>query len=537
MSSSDVSSPSLLRAPGAVSPAYAELLRGARGLSREQSQAREAWFAALPREDKEDAVFELEALLKGVACFASPRNHPSAGRRGAAVDLDFHEHLRLAQGGMARVVELAGSMLDERARAPSLLHDLEIAIADPKTHASHDLGSSAPRSSPTASLASLRRAFIDAMAMQEGILRGPRVGYRVFRASLSTATRATAQSCFFSPLAALDFRPELDHITSVDVLEILKNTRGAQASRLVAIAFLSLFRALRYLDVIDAIALDHADPRCAGRAYLVLAALRSDARALSIDLGRRSGGLLAEGFERDLARVPASDVAAREGELRAEAARLALIHRALLGLAASLRLEMRRAFEHELPPISARASIADLRASLEHVTSSLRAGLQVATIYLARSLGARLDEGRAFGQEAPSRAMSERLRRDVWMFAHIARAFASKARHADAIVDRWTAGASASFVRDFLAYFRAMGYPLLCASGYPRVEPFMAAMKSLEEIDPPDDARTSAAVHECETFYAFLTRLFEQISRRDELAGVPFDRRDAARALRLYLGD
>ena len=31
--------------------------------------------------------------------------------------------------------------------------------------------------------------------------------------------------------------------------------------------------------------------------------------------------------------------------------------------------------------------------------------------------------------------------------------------------------------------------------------------------------------------------LFEQISHRDELKGVPFDRRQAAEALKLYLGD
>jgi len=39
-----------------------------------------------------------------------------------------------------------------------------------------------------------------------------------------------------------------------------------------------------------------------------------------------------------------------------------------------------------------------------------------------------------------------------------------------------------------------------------------------------------------EAFFTYLTQLFEQISRRDELVGVAFDRREAARALRLYLG-
>ncbi|WP_245677860.1 hypothetical protein [Chondromyces crocatus] len=123
------------------------------------------------------------------------------------------------------------------------------------------------------------------------------------------------------------------------------------------------------------------------------------------------------------------------------------------------------------------------------------------------------------------------------MFAQIARAFASKARHTGPAQDRWTGIASFAFVREFLSYFRAMGYPLLRVGDYPRVDTFMAAMSRLEETDLLDPARLEAAILECEAFYEFLTRLFDQISKRDELAGVPFDRKDAARALRLYLGE
>ena len=135
------------------------------------------------------------------------------------------------------------------------------------------------------------------------------------------------------------------------------------------------------------------------------------------------------------------------------------------------------------------------------------------------------------------RATSERLRRDVWCFAQILRAFAIKARHAEAREDGWTGAASFAFVREFLAYFRAMGYPLLRVGDYPRFEGFMGAMASLEETDLLDPPRLEAAVHESEAFHAFLTEHFDQISRRDELAGIPFDKPGAARALKLYLGD
>ena len=90
---------------------------------------------------------------------------------------------------------------------------------------------------------------------------------------------------------------------------------------------------------------------------------------------------------------------------------------------------------------------------------------------------------------------------------------------------------------EFLSYFDAMGYPLLRAADYPRIDAFIAALTALEEIDLLDPVRLERAVGEAERFYLFLSELFEQIGQRDELKGIPFDRRQAAEALKLYLGD
>ncbi len=53
-----------------------------------------------------------------------------------------------------------------------------------------------------------------------------------------------------------------------------------------------------------------------GAAYLVLSVLRSDARALSDYLRQRAGSLLADGFERDLMKVPAREHRARAAGLQ-----------------------------------------------------------------------------------------------------------------------------------------------------------------------------------------------------------------------------
>lgn len=516
--------------------AYAELLRDTRGLRREQQQARDAWFARLSADKKEETLFELEILLKGMACFANPRNHPGPGRRQNIVSHDFREHLQGARDAMSRIVQLARAMLGERDKAFVFQRYLETVLPE-DTARSRLLQTTMTQESPENSLFMLRHGFTNLIEVGGGLLRLQRTNYRLFYAHLATAMREIAQSTYFNPLHALEFRPEFDRIASTQVLELIQSVPGEQAHRLVALTFLSLFRMLRYLRLIDGIAVDHTDRRVAGRAYLVLSVLRSDARALSNYLRRRAGALLAESYERDLLRVPASEIAARHDELHSEGHRLVGIKGALGGLSANLRLEMRRTFEHDVPGVDAGTPEGELRVRLRQVTTNLRPALQNAILFLAKSLGVRLEEGRVFDDQAARRATGERLRRDVWMFAQIARAFASKARHADPSADHWSGIASFAFVREFLAYFRAMGYPLLRVGDYPRFDAFMAAMAALEETDLLDPSRLDASIRECEAFYVFLTELFDQISKREELDGVHFDKAAAARALKLYLGE
>src|SRR6478752_60031 len=80
--------------------AYSDLLRDTRGLRREQSIAREQWLARLDSAHREEMLFELEVLLKGLACFANPRNHAGPPRRTAIVAQDYREPLVLARDAM-----------------------------------------------------------------------------------------------------------------------------------------------------------------------------------------------------------------------------------------------------------------------------------------------------------------------------------------------------------------------------------------------------------------------------------------------------
>lgn len=518
---------------------YDDLLRDTRGLRREHALAREAWLAKLPLDRKVDHLFELEILLKGLACFANPRNHPGPPRKTPVVAQDFREHAALVREALGRIVNTCRLLLGEGERTFVFQRYLETVLPDDRAR-TRLLSEALAHDTPERSLFQLRHAMTNLYEVTTGLTRLPRVPFRLFYSVLAMAQREIGQSAHFNPLNALEFRPEFDRITKHQMLELIRSVPGEQARRLVALTVLSLFRMLRYLALVEGVARDPTDTprRPAAIVYLVLSVLRSDARALSGYLRGRSGALLADGFDTEVFRVSAGEIAADYERLLARGHELRDVKATLEGAAANLRLETRRAFERDFPALDFAPSLDELRASVKRVATNLRPALQNAIMFLGRSLGARLDARGVFDDEAARKVLSERLRRDVWMFAQIVRAFSTKARSVDAAgQERWASGSPLGFVREFMAYFRAMGYPLLRGVDYPRVDAFIDAMNRLRESDLLEPSRLGDAVEEAERFQAFLMQLFEGIGRRDELAGAPFDRRAAAEALKLYLGD
>ena len=70
-------------------------MRNSRGLTDAQNEMRELWFNGLEQANKEEIIFELEMLLKGVVCFGDPRNHPGRRRREPAESLQYSEEFRI----------------------------------------------------------------------------------------------------------------------------------------------------------------------------------------------------------------------------------------------------------------------------------------------------------------------------------------------------------------------------------------------------------------------------------------------------------
>ncbi len=526
--------------PGGRSPStpaddpYHQLLSRTRDLRAEQRQARDSWFQQLGIAGKDEVLFELEVLLKAAACFANPRNHPGPPRRGPVVGQDFRGALAVARDGVAHAVGLARSLLGDEERAFVFHRYLETVLPQDSAR-SRLAGAGGEQTTPEQSLLALRQGLSSAQEVLDGLGRAQRVPYRTFYAALGIVQREVERNTFFNPLLALEFRPEFDRIRSPLILDLIRSVTAREARRLVSLTFLSLFRMLRYLRLLERIAAESSRRRrLVGRAYLTVSVLRSDARALSGYLREHAGPLLADSFHHEAAAVRAADLGARAPALKALGQRYASIRTALESVAASVELEVRRAFRHDLPAPDGATSEAELRASLRAVVLALRPPLRASVLGFGQGLGVALSANRVFDDPAAEREIGDHLRRNAWMFAQILRAFTVKAQ-GPLPGDRWQPGEQARYVGEFLRYVAALGDPVLRAADYPRFPAFVSAVRGVSAPELIDRPRLDRAVAECGSLYEHLQALFERLSLQGALAGVPFDRRAAARALQLYV--
>ncbi|NOY90623.1 MAG: hypothetical protein GXP55_05380 [Deltaproteobacteria bacterium] len=524
--------PNSMALPAASRDAYANLLRDTRGLRREQATARESWYAALPWKHKEQTLFELEVLLKGFACFGNARNQAGPPRRTSELAHDFREELGVVAAALERAIECTRELLGERERAYAFTRYLE-SVTPGDVGRERLLREQLSQVTPQESLFVLRNTFGAFFELAGGLAQKPHLPHRLYHALLGTITREVGRNAYFDPLIALEFRPEFDRIRSPEALEALASIESDSVHRVVALTMLSLFRTLRYVELVDQYA---TDARRSRLGYLVLAVLRSDLRTLTRHLGTHAGDIMADGLERELLALPMADVAQGYAALSDRLSKMTSLRGLLASMANSLRLEVKRSFERDLPNLESAPVRDELGPVLVVATASLRASIHHAIGAVCQELVPGVVPPVLGSKLSSQRRASERLRRDVWMFSRVLRGFLAKAKAATGDPDRWAESARFAFVREFLRHFRAIGYQLVRASDYEGIDRFMVALETLRDVDLLDPDRLQIVVAECEAFYAHLDALFAQVSRRQELSGHPFDKKEAAETLKLYLG-
>jgi hypothetical protein len=512
---------------------HAHLLQRTRGLEREQSTARDRWYAELSADRKEETLFELEMLLKGLASFGNPRNIPGPVRTQPFVALNFRPELAIVHEALQKCTGSIRKLLGSRDRAFTFAQYLETVLSE-DAERTRLIRDPLAQKTPEDSLFVLRNAFTGLLELSDGLLQRDHVTHGQHHGMLSTVVREIGRNEHFNPLVPLEFRPEFDRIREPTVLDALHSVQSDASHRVVALTFLTLFRSLRYVTLLEHYA---SSPHRARRSYLILAVLRSDLRALCRFLERRAPHVMADGLERELLSTDAGTAVEEHDELVTKAALLQGVRQTLQSIAGLLRMEVRHVFERKIPDPMANKQGDELAEDLQAAAAEIRATLHHAVRRLCRELQPTAGAPRLPSNPTARRAEAERIRREIWMFMQILRGFIAKARATAEGVDLWSDDTSFHFVREFLAHFRALGYPLLRRSGYARIEAFLRTLDALRETDVLDRQRLQNAIDESSQLLDHLQHQFERITGRPELRQVAFERSTAAEILRMYLDE
>ncbi len=532
---------------------YANLLRDARPLRRDQASAREAWLASLTIARKEDVVFEFEMLLKGLAAWSNPRNHPRRPGSAPLAARNFRPHLLVARAALGRVLTLSAALLGSQRHALDLGLSLPMGFTEESppepsaqsvpppsgsgatitTGVNPAPAASALHTSPHQSLVDLRHGLSLVTETVDGLLALGHLPFRLFFAALAGVVREVRRAPLFNALYTLEFRPEFDRIRVPDVLEAMQSVEGDGPHRLVSMVFLAHFRLLRLNALIAASAPD--GPEGPALAQVLLAALRAESLALLQVLLTRGPAMLCDPLEREFLRVPASELRARFEHLTRDTARATRIRGALQSGSATLRAELRRALQREIAPCDAPAP--PTPEAFARSTRHLRDALQSSVLHIVAALRSTpVDPERIFGDRTARAAALDRLRRSAWMFTVVLRAFVAKAHDATAArADSWEAAPTQDFAPEFLRYFQAFGLAAATETRYPHLDRLTLTLHDLRDADFLDPALLRAAVTECEALLAFLHEAIDRLGKHPDLAATPFDKETAAGALMLFL--
>jgi hypothetical protein len=515
-------------AQGRARDYYTELIEESRWLDREQALKRMTWFEDLEKEDKHKLLFEFEMMLKGLVCFGNPVNHPGARKKDEpAVSRDFKNELGIARMITLRAIDTGRELLEGKENSVAFRRYRDSIIARDTARSAL-----ARQDAPEQSLASLIYGLKSLLNVFNEALDSYSVSFRAFYSTIRAAEREIRHSTYFVPLPALEFRVEFDEISPLEMLTTIRGIKSDPARKVTSLVFLSITRLLKYIDSLSQVRDGDSDPNTL---FGWLSAMRSDARALSVFLRRNAPSWFSAGFGEQFDKLSPAALSERFSDLEDDFAALKSLKELLVSIGEQLRLEQRGMFEQRLPSIGSADDLQSVAKSAEAASFPMRAFLQNAMVLLAAEFDPSLDGSAIFADFASAEARSERLRRDVWMFQQVLRAFIEKTVTSTKAADKWSGKNTFHFVREFVRYFRSMGYQLLRYSDYGQLDKFIHLMDRLKGGDVLEVQRFENVVSSCEDFLAFLDKTFDAVSQRQELKDAPFDRKEAARTLKLFL--
>ena len=459
---------------------FFDLMRDSQRARAAHLAERERWIRTLEISGREEILFELEMLLRGIDCFFNLRN--LFGDAQPAVDRDFREELKAARDATHRAAHLTRRLIVQKQEQALLFRSFVATVADDRARTR--LGTELrEQRTPEESLFLLRSGLSAHLGIIDHLLRVESTAQQLFMDVGRALRHELFVSRYFCPPAPLEFRGEYDRVNSVKALEALRHSADEKKRRGLALALLAAFRSLRALRYVPAPPVPHTR-----RVLVILALVRSELSGLVGYLETELPGVVAT-----VAGVGFTAAAGRAA-------------------AASLRSALQG-----IPPLHAEA-IVD-RAQIDQHRDQFASAAKDTIGAIAAAVHPKLSRKVLFESGEERIEASQRLRFDLCLFRELCRAAAERlASSGDA--------SAVEPVRRFSMEFRDIGYQLLRHSDRELFDRFLDLVQLWG--DPADLARVR---DECRRFGDILDRALENVGKRAELKEYPLDQRQVREAL------
>jgi hypothetical protein len=459
---------------------FFELMRDSQRVRAAYLAERERWIRSLDIPGREEVLFELEMLLRGLDRFFNLKT--LFGEAAPDADRDYREELKAARDALHRAIHLARRLILQRQEQALLFRSfVEGSVADDRARAR--LGAELrEQRTPEESLFLLRAGLMAHQGILDHLLRLESAPQSLFLDVGRALQHELFGSRYFCPPGALEFRAEYDRVLSVRLLEALRSQPDEKRRRAFALAMLAAFRALRSMRFVPPPPTPHAR-----RVLVVLALVRSE-------LGSLVGYL-----ENDLAGLCATpEGSGSVGQVgRMAAAPLRDVLGAVLPLL-SVAITSRQQLDQS------RDLLVDaIKDSVGALASSIDPGLGRATLF--EDEGARLE-------------LSLRLRQDIWVFREMCNATVARLDAEGATLE------AVEPLRRFATEFRDVGYQLLRHVDRETFDRFLDVLEGwTNRRGEVTSLRAGRLREDCRRFAGILDRAFELISHRADLVRRPVD--------------
>ena len=470
---------------------------------------RQEWLDRLKLDFKEEMLFELEILLKGLDRFFNIQNLPIANME-QVVSFNFLSELEIVQGFVDRVTRLAQRLLEDSHR-----HDYQFRryveaqlLDDLARNRWREVSLRQDR--PEDSLFLLYSSFLNLREIVHGLIQLKRVPYSLFYNLGSLISREVASNRFFSPVGEVMFRPEYDRIGNRLISRIVKAISDPDLQKGFSVVLLAFYRLLHYLHFIDP---QTDQPETLKSSLLFFALIASEARHLT------------EFMERNLAQNLKRNPHPRTPEF--------------LGLADSLAfqigMEMKKIYQTELQKTSQPADPDALRTAIENSHGVLQNFFQQSIVLLVRLFAPELQGEDIFTSFVSKRQQSLKIREDLWVFRALMDKF-------EEITETSIQGATLStyikylhLQKTFIRYLERETLPLLRYGDLIEFRKYFDFIQSLSPDDLHLMDRLDRFKMESKFFKIFVETTLGHLGNRAELQDLPLDEKTAEMRLKRFI--